>query len=260
MARKRKHIRGRRPHDGRGGAAIGENWIWGAHAVRAALANPAREPHRLLVADAEAELPEIHPVRPDFVTRDEITSVLPDGAVHQGFALLCAPLPEPDLDDFCTAAAACDRATAVLLDQVTDPRNVGAVLRSAAVFGAGAVIIPDRHAPPAGGTLAKAASGALETVPLIRVTNVVRALEALKSAGFWCAGLDAGAPVTLADADLAAKSILVLGAEGTGLRRLTRETCDLMVRIPAVAGGSVASLNVSNAAAVALYELARTQT
>ena len=129
------------------------------------------------------------------------------------------------------------------------------MLRSAAVFGADAVIVPERHSPPVTGVLAKAASGALETVPLIRVTNLVRALEALKSADFWCAGLDATAETTLAAASFTARTTLVLGAEGAGLRRLTRAHCDLMVRVPAA--GAIASLNVSAAAAVALYELAR---
>ncbi len=258
MPGKRKPIRTRRQSGGRRRAPESENWIYGAHAVRAALANPHRAPHRLLIADAEAELPEIHAIKPDFVSRDEITSMLPDSAVHQGFALLADPLAEIALEDFRTGAAALDRVTAVVLDQVTDPHNVGAVLRSAAFFGAGAVIIPDRHAPPTSGVLAKAASGALETVPLIRVGNIARALEILKSAGFWCAGLDEAAPVALADSDLAAKSVLVLGAEGGGLRRLTRESCDLLVRVPAAAtAGAVSSLNVSNAAAIALYEIAR---
>ncbi len=255
MVKKRKQIRKKHALSARGAGAGGANWLYGAHTVRAALANPARTLHRLLIADAEAELPAGLALRPEIVTRDEISSILPEGAVHQGFALLADAPPTTGIEEFCSASAALDRAVAVILDQVTDPHNVGAVLRSAAVFGAGAVVVPDRHAPPVTGALAKAASGALETVPLIRVTNIVRALEMLKSAGFWCAGLDAAAPVALADAELADKTALVMGAEGRGLRRLTRENCDLLVRIPTA--GPVASLNVSNAAAVALYELTR---
>lgn len=230
-------------------------WLYGTHAVLAALANPARTLRRLVFAGPAPAFPAAPPVRPEAVPFETIGELLPQGAVHQGIALLADPLAAPEIADFCRAAAASGRATVVVLDRVSDPQNVGAVLRSAAVFGADAVIMPTRHAPPVTGALAKAASGALETVPLIRVTNLARALEALKSAGFWCAGLDAAAETTLAAAQFAAKTALVLGAEGSGLRRLTRERCDLMVRVPGA--GPIASLNVSAAAAVALYELAR---
>lgn len=272
MVKKRKHIGNRhaqtghaqtgraqtgRAQTGRGAAAGGGDWLYGTHAVGAALANPARTLHRLLIADPEAETPPGLALRPEIVTREQIAALLPDGAVHQGFALLADALKTAAIEDFCAACRDRDRAAIIVLDQVTDPQNVGAVLRSAAVFGAGAVVVSDRHAPPVTGALAKAASGALETVPLIRVTNISRALEALKSAGFWCAGLDAAAPMALADADFSGKTALVIGAEGRGLRRLTRENCDLLVRIPAA--GAIASLNVSNAAAVALYEFTRRQ-
>lgn len=143
----------------------------------------------------------------------------------------------------------------MVLDQVTDPHNVGAVLRSAAAFGALAVVVPDRHAPDETGTLAKSASGALERMPLVRVSNLVRALEQLKDGGFWIAGLAAEGTTTLAQAKLSGKTALVLGSEGEGLRRLTREHCDYLVRLPMT--DAVESLNVSNAAAVALYELIR---
>ena len=249
-----RHTRNRHPQTGHGAAAGGE-WLYGTHAVAAALANPARTLHRLLFADPEAETPPGLALRPEIVTREQITAMLPEGAVHQGFALLADALTTPEIEEFCAAYRDRDRAAIIVLDQVTDPQNVGAVLRSAAVFGAGAVVVSDRHAAPVTGVLAKAASGALETVPLIRVTNISRAIAALKSAGFWCAGLDAAASTALADADLAGKTALVIGAEGRGLRRLTRENCDLLVRIPAA--GAIASLNVSNAAAVALYELTR---
>jgi 23S rRNA (guanosine2251-2'-O)-methyltransferase len=146
----------------------------------------------------------------------------------------------------------------LVLDQVTDPHNVGAVLRSAAAFGALAVVVPDRNAPPETGVLVKAASGALEHVPLIRVANLARALTDLKQGGFWCVGLAADSTQTLAEADLSGRIAFVLGSEGAGMRRLTRDGCDSVARLPT--SGPIAQLNVSNAAAVALYEAARQRT
>jgi 23S rRNA (guanosine2251-2'-O)-methyltransferase len=185
--------------------------------------------------------------------RPALDAALPRGAVHQGIAVLVAPLPEPDLAAILPPEPA--PALVVVLDQVTDPHNVGAVMRSAVAFGAHAVIVTERHAPEETGTLGKSASGALEHIPLLRVVNLVRTLEELKHAGFWIVGLAGEAKQTLAEAKLTGRIALVLGAEGDGLRRLTREHCDLQVRLPM--SGRMPSLNVSNAAAVALYELAR---
>ena len=237
----------------------GQPWLYGLHAVRAALANPDRRFRRLLIADNFAGdlLQEAGnlPIQPEVVERELIDAVLPPGAVHQGVALLADPLVELDVREIGEMAESLPRTVVVALDQVTDPQNVGAVLRSASAFGASAVIVPERHAPETTGALAKAASGALEAVPLLRPTNLVRALDTLKAAGFWIVGLDMNAPQTLAEADLPARCVLALGAEGRGLRRLTQETCDIMVRIPM--SGDIESLNVSASAAVSLYEWAR---
>lgn len=240
------------------------HWLYGVHPVMAALGNPARRCLRLLATSEAARalagrLERLMTLRPglerETVPRGEIDRLIP-GAAHQGLALEVEPLEEAPLESVLGRGAAASTATLVILDQVTDPHNVGAVLRSAAAFGALAVVMTERHAPATTGALAKAASGALETTPLLRVTNLARALEQIKEAGFWCAGLAQDAPVALPDARLNARVALVLGAEGAGLRRLTREHCDVLLRIPMDAA-PVASLNVSNAAAIALYELCR---
>jgi 23S rRNA (guanosine2251-2'-O)-methyltransferase len=227
--------------------------------VAAALANPARRIERLvLTGDAEDALGRagiaLRPA-PEIRSAQEISALLPEGAAHQGFALRAAPLPDVGLADVLDALPEGTPALVVVLDQVTDPRNVGAILRSAAAFGAAAVILPERHGADTTAALAKAASGALETVALVRVTNISRTLDALKAAGFWCIGLDARAPEVLAAVDLTGRIALVLGSEGSGLRRLVADTCDLRARLPI--GPGMESLNVSAAAAIALYEVAR---
>ena len=230
-------------------------WIYGQHAVSAALANPARKIRRLIATGEAAErLLRAGPrSQPENVERREIDAALPPGAVHQGVALLVDSLAQPALED--VIARAGDRAVIVLLDQVTDPHNVGAVLRSAAAFGALAVVGTERGAPAATGIVAKSASGALEVTPLVSVTNLARALETLQRANFWRIGLDGEAERTLAETAPSDRTALVLGAEGKGLRRLTREHCDFLARLPTQP--PIESLNVSNAAAVALYELTR---
>ena len=245
----------------RGAQGSGGVWLHGLHPVAAALANPARRLRRLLLTEeAEAalaaRLPAGQPwrIQPERADRARFHTFLSEDAVHQGAALLADPLPPVPLD---RALAHAD-GPALVLDQVTDPRNVGAILRSAAAFGASALVLQDRHAPPETGTLARAASGALEVVPVVREVNLARVLRELKEAGLWVVGLDAAAPVTLAQVaqGLHGRRVaLVLGAEGEGLRRLTRETCDEIARLPIAP--EVESLNVSAAAAVALYELTR---
>mgnify|MGYP003632269492 CR=1 FL=1 len=235
-----------------------ENFLYGFHAVTAALRNPKRKALRLLMtrnvenemASEGLSLGNAHTITPEIMTGEEIASNLAPGAVHQGIALKVSALPDLSLDEACEGAT-----VAVVLDQVTDPHNFGAILRSAAVFGAGALIATDRNSPPLGGVLAKAASGALELVRIAKVTNLVRAIDELKDLGFEVIGLDGQGEVSLPDFKTGPKVALVMGAEGAGLRRLTRERCDILARLPA--SGEMRSLNVSNAAAVALYELSR---
>ena len=247
------------------GADRGGDWLYGTHAVLAALANPKRSCLRIVLSSTSSDgiRNQIEQAlgnvsgRPDPETldREQIGALIPLGAVHQGLALLASPLEDIAIEDILGGTQGKAEASVVVLDQATDPRNVGAVMRSAAAFGASAVILQDRHAPPMTGALCKAASGAVEWVALVRVVNLARAIGKLKDAGFWAAGLDAVAKRTLAQADLSGRVALVLGAEGAGLRRLTRDTCDELLKVPVRQGSD--SLNLSNAAAVALYELNR---
>ncbi|MFI0395036.1 23S rRNA (guanosine(2251)-2'-O)-methyltransferase RlmB [Paracoccus jiaweipingae] len=240
-------------------AAAETVWLFGLHAVRDALSNPRRERLQLVLtrnaADRLGPLPD--DLTPQIVDARSFDKYVPLAAesVHQGAALEVRPLRWGSIDDIITAPGG---PLVVALDRVSDPHNVGAILRSAEVFGARAVIGTNRHAAPESGALAKTASGALERQPYLRVTNLADALERLKNAGFVCIGLDGEAPhdlPTLLD-DLGTRPVcLVLGAEGPGLRDKTRETCDYLARIPFAA--DFGSLNVSNAAAVALYAVTR---
>ncbi|ABC23500.1 RNA methyltransferase TrmH, group 3 [Rhodospirillum rubrum ATCC 11170] len=238
--------RGKRP----GGRGDGGLWLFGRHAVEAALQNPERKALRLLALAGAAEgLPKGGPtVEP--ADREAIEAVVPPGAVHQGLALKVAPLSQPTVEEIARIPGP---SVVAILDQVSDPHNIGAVLRSAAAFGIRAVVVQDRHSPEETGTLAKSASGTLERVPLVRAINLSQALDTFKEHGFWCAGLDASAETTLAEAALPERCVVVLGSEGAGLRRLVRDHCDLLVKLAMDSG--VESLNVSNAAAVTFYEL-----
>lgn len=242
------------PRDPAQGGAI---WLHGLHAVAAALANPRRGLKRLLLTeDAEealrARLPPPWRIPAERADRARFQTFLAEDAVHQGAALLAEPLQPTALED----AIAARPGPVLVLDQVTDPRNVGAILRCAAAFGAACVVMQDRHAPPETGALARAASGALESVPVAREVNLSRAIVTLQRAGFWVLGLAGDAPRSLAEAVPRDRRVaLVLGAEDAGLRRLQRETCDELARLPIAAG--IESLNVAAAAAVALYEIAR---
>ncbi len=289
MADMSKRKRSRRPVGAGGGArqqtarrgrgdTNGAVWLYGRHAVLAAIRNKNREIQRLILTPAgrdafEADLAEAQAARAEFapapaaetLAARDFERTLPQGTVHQGIAALCRPLAEPGLEVLEAKPGGPllkDVRPVVVLDQVTDPQNVGAVLRSTAVFGARAVVTTQRNAPEATGALAKAASGALEVVPYVRVTNLARALAEMRDMGFWVIGLDAGAEELLSKAKGTGPTALVLGAEGTGLRRLTVENCDAMARLPVAAGAlaaGISSLNVSAAAAVALYELVRAE-
>lgn len=234
-------------------------WLWGMHAVREAWANPNRKIHSLLVTEKtqrEANalgLPDgIKRPKADVVDRNTIDKRLPNGAVHQGIAIECTPLEENFLSDIIIKSKTKDKMLVVMLDQVTDPHNVGAILRSACAFGADAIIVQTRHAPEATGTLAKAACGALEYVPIIRETNLSRAIEQLQDSFFNVIGLDEEG-VPLNDIRQSNLTCLVMGAEGPGLRQKVKENCTSLLRLPT--DGPVPTLNVSNATAVALYAL-----
>jgi 23S rRNA (guanosine2251-2'-O)-methyltransferase len=231
-------------------------WLFGLHAVRDALLNPNRVKLRLVLtknaADRLGDALAAGGIAPEIMDPRHFNVPIDEGSVHQGAALEVKPLNWGKLADVCISGAGAPLV--VLLDRVTDPHNVGAVLRSAEVFGARAVIAPLRHSAPETGALAKTASGALERQPYLRVTNLSDAMEELKGMGYVLLGLDGDASQTLAEAlvPIGSRPVgLVMGAEGPGLREKTRETCDHLVRIPAP--GGFASLNVSNAAAVALY-------
>lgn len=251
---RRGRHRGHPSPDQKGGAD--SLWLWGIHAVKAALANPARRSRKLLLgpgADpAFSALAAKAKVPVDTVDMDGINRALPRDAVHQGVALMTNALEELDIHDALEGISAPRRM--VLLDQVTDPHNLGAILRSAAAFGACAVIVHERGTPAAGGVLAKAASGALEAVPIVRVVNIARTLDELGELGFLRLAFAEEATESLERLDLDRDVVLVLGSEGEGLRRLTREKCDVAVRLPT--GPKLSSLNVSNAAAIGLYACA----
>jgi 23S rRNA (guanosine2251-2'-O)-methyltransferase len=224
--------------------------FWGRHAVAAALDNPRRN---ILRAWATREATEFMQF-PDHVTVTladvaDLGRLVPSDAPHQGVVIEAEPLDEVWLDDVLQRAG--DRSVVLVLDQVTDPHNVGAILRSAAAFGAIGIVTQDRHSPAESGVVAKAASGALERVPWARVVNLARALEEIAEAGFWRIGLAGDAETELKNALGPKRVALVLGAEGPGLRPNTREHCDALARLPI--SDAVESLNVSNAAAVALY-------
>ena len=228
--------------------------LFGIHAVSEALKNPKRQVHSLKATEnAERKLADAIAARPTSVERvrpKDLDRLLGTETVHQGAALICDELIEPELTAL--VAAAVGQGPLIVLDQVTDPHNVGAILRSAAVFGAPGLIMTRRHSPPLTGTLAKSASGALERVPIALVQNLGRAIAELKEGGVQVIGLEGAASKTISAIDFnSAPSAIVLGAEGKGLRASTKEACTTLARIEAVS--DMKSLNVSNAAAISLH-------
>ena len=232
------------PRD-RDGAAV----LYGWHTVKAALENPQRRFHRLLATEnAVRRLTEdkvTFPIAPTLVHPEDIAAIAGATAVHQGLYAEADPLAPPELEDVATDGIV------VVLDQITDPHNFGAILRSAAAFAVTAVVTTERHSPQASGVLAKAASGALEYVPIVTVVNLARALDELRELNTFLIGLDSGGDADLAAMPLSAPLALVIGAEGKGLRHLTRVHCDAIARL--ALPGRITSLNVSNATALALY-------
>lgn len=242
--------------------------LFGFHAVREAWLNPERDVQALYLTPQskngfesvmkEARAKGLNRPSPNEVDKNEMDKLCPPGAVHQGLALLCKDLPETDLQDLIITSKTQERTLLVMLDQVTDPHNVGAIMRSACAFGIAGIVMQKKHAPDLKGVLAKTASGAAEHVPVAYETNLSRALEALQQEGFFSYGLDERGRQTidqLANSTPPEKMVLVLGAEGPGIRKLVKEHCDELVRLPME--GPIPSLNVSNAAAVAFYALSQ---
>ncbi|MEM8935666.1 MAG: RNA methyltransferase [Pseudomonadota bacterium] len=240
------------PHAGHGERTL---WIYGRHAAAAAIANPNREIHRVCgtkqglqwlakALDQDIGVGAIEPM-----ASDALAALLTNGAVHQGLAVQADRLPVSSLEDACAPAE--PGRPVVVLDQITDPQNIGAIFRSAAAFGARAVIVHERRTPALAGALAKAAAGAVETMACCRVVNVARALSALREMGYFAAGLAGDGDTLIQDLPTAQPMAVVLGAEGDGLRPLVAKSCDGLYRIEIAPNSE--SLNVSNAAAVALF-------
>jgi len=253
----RQFSRHRRPSGGnQRGQAIR---FWGRHAVLAALANPERTVKRIWgtrEALGQLDLPPVIPISYADVT--DLARLVARDAPHQGLVIEVDPLEGVYLGDLLQEEADADsRRPLVILDQVTDPHNIGAVLRSAAAFDAAAIITQDRHSPPESGVIARSASGALETVPWVRVVNLSRALEEIAEAQYWRIGLMGDTETTLASTLDGGKVALVLGSEGDGMRHNVMEHCDVLAKLPI--SPRMESLNISNAAAIALYAVATAQ-
>ncbi len=236
--------------------------IYGFHAVSAAWLNEDRAINALYITEqaqrgfeeniVESKRNGLKRPNPTIIDKQKLEKMLPRGAVHQGIAISCAPLEESDVQEFIIRSNGKDKFTLVMLDQVTDPHNVGAIMRSACAFGANGIIMQKKHAPELTGVLAKTACGAVEHVPAAYETNLTRAIEALQAEGFFAIGLDERGQ-NISEIDVPDKCVIILGAEGAGIRRLVKDNCDILARLPM--SGTMPSINVSNAAAVAFYAL-----
>ena len=238
------------------------HWLYGRHAVAAAIHNPERHIRRIAATKNAADWFAEHmgapigaksPAHLDDMKPGEIDKLLPSGAIHQGLAAEVKELPRVRLKEACAPDGT--NRPIVVLDQITDPQNIGAIFRSAAAFGAGAIIVQDRKTPVLAGALAKAAAGAIETVPCVRAVNIARSIEALQGLGYQCVGLAGAGKNLIQEISGSTPTALVLGAEGAGLRKRVAESCDHLCRIEMTP--MMESLNVSNAAAISLYELSR---
>ena len=240
--------------------------LWGRYAVTAALETPLRPLYEVFFTESNQD--KIHALikqgpfelengntKFHVVPSKELAALLPENSVHQGIVAIVKPLEPEKLDYLINETRENRTSFVVVLDQVTDPHNLGAVIRSAAAFSADAIIVHDRSTPRLDGVLGKAASGALENISIIRIKNIARAIEQLKKNGFWCLGLSDSALNDLSNMQIPTKTALVLGAEGMGLRRLTRDTCDELARLPT--SSNFPTLNISNAASISFYEIRR---
>ncbi len=228
--------------------------LYGKHVVLAALNNPKRLVSKLLCTkDSVDELGKQKRIAPQVVERKEIDKLVGGDAVHQGVALVCSRLPDYSLEEIIDMAAEKENCHVLILDQVTDPQNVGAIIRSAVAFNTLALIIQDKNSPIESGAMAKAAAGMLEYLPVVRVTNLSRAIDKLKKSGFWTVGMDGYAKITIDKLQKMDKVAVIMGSEGKGMRRLVEESCDISVKLPM--SPLTESLNVATAASIALYEI-----
>lgn len=239
-----------------------QNILYGRHPIMAAIFNPDRQINTLFCTKENAEELQkacleakrnINLIK--IIDKKEIEQMLPRDSVHQGFAAKVQPLPEYSIEEICDLAQEQDSCHILILDQVTDPQNIGAIIRSCVAFNTLALIVQDKNSPTENGTMAKASAGMIEHLPVCRVTNLSRAIEQLKDAGFWTIGMDGYAKSTIGELKKGGKNAIIMGSEGKGMRRLVEESCDITVRLPI--SEKVESLNVSTAAAIVLYEMSK---
>ncbi len=236
-------------------------WLYGIHPVKAALSNPKREIKSLLITENTIKKLNMDSIPSkinnliNIVNKSEIDSIVGEDRVHQGIILKTKVRENAHLDDIIKICSSKKYSNIVILDNITDPHNVGAIIRSAYAFGVTAIILSKNGAPQENGTMAKSASGALELIPIVRVTNLTRSINILKKNGFWSLGLESQAKKDISEEELPNKCLIIMGSEGRGIRKLVRENCDTFIRLPT--NERLESLNVSTAASIALYEWQR---